>query len=178
MPTLDKTIAHLTRLQAICVEGRRTCRLLASGAQDALLREFLGERERDYSALIVCLQIQIATYGGRANWHIISLAGLWQRGRYRLRSLIAPTHDRTRLEVALRLETRSRRAFESLLAQALSPEFHQQLAKHHQRTIAAAQQLQDALDHWPCLDTLKREHDRDSDLLDSESHPHKWGQGT
>lgn len=164
MPTLDKTIAHLIQLQAICVEGRRTFRLLASGAQDALLREFLGERERNYSALIVCLRTQITTYGGRANWHV-SLAVLWQRSWYRLRSLIAPTDDRTRLEVASRLETRSRRAFESLLAQTLSPAFQQQLAEHHQHTIAAAQQLQNALDHWPCLDTLKREHDRESYLI-------------
>lgn len=177
MPTLDKTIAHLTRLQAIGVEGRRACRLLASGAQDALLRDFLGERERDYSALIVCLQIQITTYGGRATWHV-SLAGLWQRCWYELTSLIAPTNDRARLDVALRLETRSGRGFESLLAQELSPEFHQQLAGYHQRTIAAVKQLQSALEQWPHLDTLKREHHPDSEQIDSERHPNKSGQGT
>ncbi|QMV65934.1 PA2169 family four-helix-bundle protein [Pseudomonas berkeleyensis] len=161
MPTLNKTITHLNRLQTTCQDGQQTCRQLAANAQALPLRCFLTEREQEYGALIACLHSQITTYGGRPTEHI-SLAGLWRHcWWYEVKALIVPVDDRTRLNTALELETQVRRGFETLLAQELSPEFRQQLAEHHQRVLERTRQLQTALEQWPHLGMLKTESGQD-----------------
>ncbi|RIA35954.1 uncharacterized protein (TIGR02284 family) [Ectopseudomonas oleovorans] len=161
MPTLNKTITHLNHLQIACMDGRQTCRQLAGSAQAAEVHDFLGERELEYGALITCLHSQITTYGGRPAQHI-SLVGLWRHCWWNeVKSLIVPVDDRNRLNTALELESQVRRAFETLLAQELSPEFRQQLAEYHQRALERTRQLQTALEQWPHLGMLKTESGQD-----------------